>query len=464
MSVKPISPNPNHYKMQTDNEEPRINILDLPKNILFLIFSNCSKKDHTSLASTCRSLNKIINDEAFQSISSARLIGLTQIQYRELEKDLESIKNHIDNLNIENKDEILSRFAKAYIKANKLEMAKILINKINDTYIFKSTLLNLFMWDYKVNLKRNINEINSLIEEINQLIDKMEYNDQILKDDYYLELLKAHLLLDQIETARQCIDKIKDAKKRFQAYLELYKKCPNNEIDEEIKNFINQLDLTPFKILSILDFLNICLEINPDYDITTIKDAILFHISNLTDRNRFNCQKIQLLLKFMKIYKNDKIKQITENLINDLFNSISQKEKEPYIDEDLRKHYSTLKSLGYLYRLQFYLQSADNNKAKLLINEISDPIFQFSIIIEFLKHNPNDIQIKNQAKQIITDNITNNNITTLTKISMLMNFLEIYPKDLEKKIQIKSFINEIENPTIKINLLLDLIKICYFEI
>ncbi len=432
----------------TEHESDKLNLLDLSDELLIKIIKHCDNRDQASLACSCKSLNRIVNDRAFQTEKTAKLIGLRKVNnswitsYRELEKNLESIKDYIDTsiMNIEAKNAALSNLIIAYITANKTKVAKKLTEQIqNNDYLSLSMKLKALAWDYKINSKANTDEMNSLICELESVIDLMEPLYIIYKDKAYLDLLNILLLIDQIEKAKLLIDKIENNTVKFQAHLEILKKCKNESEIENVKTFINQIDNDYLKNKFLLNLLKTCQEIDPDYDIAIEKNTILSFIENLP--NTLTIWKIEILLEFIDTYQNDiEAKQKTQLYINQL------------------EEGSNLILLNSQLKLALsYLQIGKSSEAKSIIDQISDPYSKCLAIIELLKLDSSNIQTKKQVKLII------NELTPDLKISILMKLLAIYPKDLEIKEQIKLLIDQIEQPSSKVKFLLDFIKTYYFD-
>ncbi len=431
----------------TKDESDKLNLLDLPDELLIKVIGYCNNRDQASIACSCKSLNRIVNDQAFQTKKTAKLIGLRKVNnswitsYRELEEELESIKDYIDasTMSIETKNEVLVYLIAAYSNANKIEMAKKLTEQIqNNNYLFLSTKLIVLAHDYKFNTKENIDEINSLVHEVESIIDLMDIS--LKKNNAYLNLLKIHLFIDQIQRAKLLIDKIENKTNKFQAHLEIFKKCKNENEKENIKTFIDQLDSSLLKIIFSLNFLKACQEIDLDYDIAIEKDTILSFIENLP--NTLIILKTAILLEFINTYLDDiEAKQKTELYIN-----------------QLEEGYHSTANFQLKLALS-YIQIGKNSKAKSIINQITKAFVKFSAIIEFLKKNPSDFQTKKQAKLIIDDEIE----TPDLKAMALIKFLTIYPEDIEAKKQIKLFTDQIEDPFSKIKVLSYFIKTYYFD-
>ncbi len=171
----------------------------------------------------------------------------------------------------------------------------------------------MLIFNYMINSKGNIAEINSLIDEIKQLLDNERQvidraKDQFPKDSSLLEILKIYLLFDQIESAKQLIEEIDNHHHKLLAHLEIFKKYKNENDKEKARELIDQETDPTSKSFFLLDFLKVCLEVNPNYDITREKNTLLSHINQIYDI--YDLIKIQALLKFTTIYQDDlEIKQ-----------------------------------------------------------------------------------------------------------------------------------------------------------
>ncbi len=221
----------------------KITLTTLSNDIILKILQYGDLDMLYNVKATCKKLNEVA------WIRFANLIGLKQINntylesYQEMKELLETTKQIIEqikdvkDLNIYS--EALLHLYRFYIKINKTNVAKELVNQIVDKAEINEQVLFKFIIYHLQN--NEIDEAEKLIEEIS-LLDETIYRNSLVG------LIKCCLKNRQINKAKDIVEKIKNNRSLSSLYERVLKDFviyyyKNNEIDaakgiiEEIKNY-----------------------------------------------------------------------------------------------------------------------------------------------------------------------------------------------------------------------------------